>query len=188
MGVKMHLLGFPILSIDCKKTEKIGQLKNNGREWMPQGVETKVNVYDFGQQDEHTKKLKTAIPSGIYDLLKKQGFVNVGIDATTAEFACASARAVVEDHWETRVSRGLRTPAVCRLRQQEWLQKPLVEIRSATGCQPHRTACPCLSLSAGNLEMERDRTCHVCLYHDQLAGQTPDRLRSGLRTHRAYDH
>ena len=86
----MQLLGFPILSIDCKKTEKIGNMKNNGREWMHQGEETQVNVYDFGQKDEHTKKIKKAIPYGIYDILKKEGFVNVGIDANTAEFACAS--------------------------------------------------------------------------------------------------
>jgi transposase len=97
MGLKMQLLGFPILSIDCKKTEKIGHLKNNGREWMPQGEETKVNVYDFGQKDEQTKKIKKAIPYGIYDILKKQGFVNVGIDANTAEFACAS----LERWWKT---------------------------------------------------------------------------------------
>lgn len=96
-GLKMQLLGFPILSIDCKKTEKIGNLKNNGREWMPQGEETQVNVYDFGQKDEQTKKLKKAIPYGIYDILKKQGFVNVGIDANTAEFACAS----LERWWKT---------------------------------------------------------------------------------------
>jgi hypothetical protein len=70
-GLKMQIQGFPILSIDAKKTEKIGNLKNNGKEWMP-------------------KKIKKAIPYGIYDILKKQGFVNVGIDANTAEFAVAS--------------------------------------------------------------------------------------------------
>lgn len=89
-GLRMQLQGFPILSIDAKKTEKIGNLKNNGREWMSKGEETKVNVYDFGEKDEKTKKIKKAIPFGIYDILKKQGFVNVGIDANTAEFAVAS--------------------------------------------------------------------------------------------------
>ena len=90
MGLKMQLQGFPILSLDCKKTEKIGNLKNNGREWLPKGEETNVNVYDFGEKDEKTKQIKKAIPYGIYDILKKQGFVNVGIDANTAEFAVAS--------------------------------------------------------------------------------------------------
>jgi hypothetical protein len=90
MGLNMQLQGFPILSIDCKKREMIGHLKNNGREWMPKGEETHVNVYDVGEKDEKTKQLKKAIPSGIYDILKKQGFVNGGIDANTAEFAVAS--------------------------------------------------------------------------------------------------
>jgi hypothetical protein len=89
-GLKMQLLGFPILSIDAKKTEKIGNLKNNGKEWHPLGEETAVNVYDFGEKDKKTKKIKKAIPYGIYDILKKQGFVNVGIDHNTAEFAVAS--------------------------------------------------------------------------------------------------
>jgi hypothetical protein len=89
-GLKMQLQGFPILSIDAKKTEKIGNLKNNGREWTAKGEETKVNVYDFGEKDPKTKKIKKAIPYGIYDILKKQGFVNVGIDANTAEFAVNS--------------------------------------------------------------------------------------------------
>jgi transposase len=89
-GLKMQIQGFPILSIDAKKTEKIGNLKNNGKEWMPQGKETKVNVYDFGEKDKKTKKIKKAIPYGIYDILKKQGFVNLGMTANTAEFAVSS--------------------------------------------------------------------------------------------------
>jgi Rhodopirellula transposase DDE domain len=93
----MQVQGFPILSIDAKKTEKIGNLKNNGKEWMPKGATTKVNVYDFGEKDKQTKKIKKAIPYGIYDILKKQGCVNVGIDANTAEFAVHS----LTTWWET---------------------------------------------------------------------------------------
>jgi hypothetical protein len=89
-GLKMQIQGYPILSIDAKKTEKIGNMKNNGLAWMARGEETKVNVYDFGEKDPKTKKIKKAIPYGIYDILKKQGFVNVGIDANTAEFAVHS--------------------------------------------------------------------------------------------------
>ena len=92
-GLKMQLQGFPILSIDAKKTEKIGNLKNNGKEWMPKGETTKVNVYDFGERDKKTKKMKKAIPYGIYDVLRKKGFINVGIVANTAEFAVTSLTA-----------------------------------------------------------------------------------------------
>ncbi len=100
-GLKAQLQGFPILSIDAKKTEKIGNMKNAGREWMPPGEDTKVDVYDFGQK-EKTKAGRTrtrkAIPYGVYDVLKKQGFVNVGIDHNTAEFAVAS----LTSWWYTR--------------------------------------------------------------------------------------
>jgi len=89
-GLKMQLQGFPILSIDCKKTEKVGNLRNAGRAWMPKGVTTKVDVYDYGQKDPVTKKVIKAIPYGVYDVNKNKGFVNVGIDANTAEFAVAS--------------------------------------------------------------------------------------------------
>jgi len=89
-GLKMQIQGFPILSIDAKKTEKIGNMKTNGKEWMPKGEETKVDVYDFGKKDTKTKKIKKVIPYGVYDMLKKQGFVNLGIDANTAEFAVSS--------------------------------------------------------------------------------------------------
>jgi len=91
MGLKMQLQEQPIMSIDAKKTEKIGNRKKNGREWMPAGQTTNVDVYDFGHKDPNKKgRTMKAIPYGVYDVLKKQGFVNVGIDHTTAEFAVAS--------------------------------------------------------------------------------------------------
>ncbi len=86
--------GNPILSIDCKKKEKLGNFKNNGREWRKQGKEndTRVNTYDFWNMVKGV-----VAPYGIYDVLKKQGFVNVGIDHDTAAFAVASLR----KWWET---------------------------------------------------------------------------------------
>ena len=81
--------GNPILSIDCKKKEPLGNFKNNGREWAKKGkeYETQVNVYDFPSLAQGH-----ANPYGIYDVLKKQGFVNVGIDHDTAAFAVESIR------------------------------------------------------------------------------------------------
>jgi hypothetical protein len=77
----------PIISVDCKKKELIGHFKNNGREWQAKGEETTVNVYDYlSLADGKT------VPYGVYDLVHKQGFVNVGIDHDTAEFAVESIR------------------------------------------------------------------------------------------------
>jgi transposase len=79
--------GAPIISVDCKKKELLGQFKNHGREWQAKGEETRVNVYDFLSLADGK-----AIPYGIYDLVQNRGFVNVGIDHETAEFAVESIR------------------------------------------------------------------------------------------------
>jgi transposase len=79
--------GNPIISVDCKKKELIGNFKNHGREWQAAGEETEVNVYDFLSVADGK-----AIPYGVYDLVHNRGFVNVGIDHDTAAFAVESIR------------------------------------------------------------------------------------------------
>ena len=79
--------GNPAISVDCKKKELLGNFKNNGREWQAKGEDTCVNVYDYTSLADGK-----AIPYGIYDLVHKSGFVNVGIDHETAEFAVESIR------------------------------------------------------------------------------------------------
>ena len=77
----------PIISVDAKKKELVGNFKNNGRKWMKKGKAEIVNVYDFW----FLAKGK-AIPYGIYDINMNNGFVNVGIDHNTSEFAVESIR------------------------------------------------------------------------------------------------
>lgn len=96
-GLKLQLLGALILSVDAKKTELIGNYKNNGREWVPKGEDTVVNVHDFGEKDKQGKRIK-AIPYGVYNILKKQGFVNVGIDHNTAAFAVESIKRYYQEY------------------------------------------------------------------------------------------
>jgi Rhodopirellula transposase DDE domain len=79
--------GDPAISVDCKKKELLGNFKNNGREWQAKGEDTCVNVYDFASLADGK-----AIPYGIYDVVHKSGFVNVGIDHDTAAFAVESIR------------------------------------------------------------------------------------------------
>jgi len=76
--------GHPVISIDTKKKEIVGNFKNNGKEYRPKGQPREVNDHDFGQQK--------AIPYGIYDIAADEGFVNVGQDHDTAEFAVASLK------------------------------------------------------------------------------------------------
>lgn len=79
--------GNPIISVDCKKKELIGNFKNNVSTWQAKGAQTEVNVSDFLSLADGK-----AIPSGVYDLVHTQGFVNVGLDHDTAEFAVESIR------------------------------------------------------------------------------------------------
>jgi hypothetical protein len=76
----------PIISIDAKKKELIGNFKNEGREWMPKGKPSDVQVYDFLDKTHGIK----AVPYGIYDITKNRGFVNIGTSSDTAVFAGTS--------------------------------------------------------------------------------------------------
>lgn len=81
----------PVISVDCKKKELIGEYKNNGQEWTPVKNPTEVNVYDF--IDKANGK---ASPYGVYDVQNNRGWVNVGISSDTAAFAVSTIR----DWWD----------------------------------------------------------------------------------------
>ena len=87
----------PVISVDTKKKELVGDFKNGGQEWHPQGEPEKVRVHDFMD-----KELGKAIPYGVYDVTNNQGWVNVGIDHDTAYFAAASIRRWWEEMGATR--------------------------------------------------------------------------------------
>jgi transposase len=89
---EFHNAGEPVISVDTKKKELVGNFKNNGRKWQPKGMPAKVNVHDFPD-----KELGKAIPYGIYDLIQNEGWVNVGIDHDTAAFAVAS----IQGWWDS---------------------------------------------------------------------------------------
>ena len=77
--------GEPVISVDTKKKELVGDFKNGGKEWRPQGQPEPVRVHDFPDP-----VLGKAIPYGIYDVNRNEGWVNVGVDHDTAEFAVES--------------------------------------------------------------------------------------------------
>jgi Rhodopirellula transposase DDE domain len=77
----------PVISVDTKKKELVGDFKNAGREWQPQGEPEEVRVHDFMD-----KTLGKAIPYGVYDITENQGWVSVGIDHDTARFAAEAIR------------------------------------------------------------------------------------------------
>ncbi|MGI8424622.1 MAG: ISAzo13 family transposase [Chloroflexota bacterium] len=85
--------GQPTISVDTKKRELVGDFKNAGREWRPQGQPQAVRIHDF-----RDAQLGVAIPYGVYDLNRNDGWVGIGIDHDTAAFAVATIR-----HWWRRM-------------------------------------------------------------------------------------
>ena len=88
--------GQPVVSVDTKKKELVGNFRNAGREWQPTGSPPAVLVHDFPSDAEGK-----AIPYGVYDMARNEGWVSVGRDHDTPAFAVASIR-----HWWQRMGRG----------------------------------------------------------------------------------
>ena len=76
--------GQPVISVDTKKKEQVGDYKNQGREWRPKGSPEEVQIHDFAK--------KHARPYGVYDQTRNEGWVSVGVDHDTATFAVESIR------------------------------------------------------------------------------------------------
>ena len=93
--------GQPVISVDTKKKELVGDFKNAGREWRPQGDPEKVRSHDFID-----KELGKVAPYGVYDLTRNDGWVSVGIDHDTAAFAVASIR-----QWWRKMGRAVYSKA-----------------------------------------------------------------------------
>jgi hypothetical protein len=79
--------GQPVVSVDTKKKELVGDFKTAGQEWQPEGAPEEARMYDF--KDKHLGKV---IPRGVYDLTWDQGWVSVGVDHDTAQFAAEALR------------------------------------------------------------------------------------------------
>src|SRR6516162_6778740 len=83
--------GQPVISVDTKKKELVGNYRNAGSDWRPKGAPQRVKVHDF-----EDKKLGKVAPYGVYDIAADAGWVSVGITCDTAEFAVASIRTWLE--------------------------------------------------------------------------------------------
>jgi hypothetical protein len=97
---RLQKRGQPVVSVDTKKKELVGDFRNAGREWHPRGAPADVRVHDF--QDPALGKV---IPYGVYDITNDQGWVSVGIDHDTAAFAARAIRRWWEDMGDRRFPR-----------------------------------------------------------------------------------
>jgi hypothetical protein len=85
--IEQQARGQPVISVDCKKKELVGNFKNGGREWRRKGEPEVVRVHDF-----MIKENGKAIPYGVYDLTRNAGWVSVGVDHETSAFAVRTIR------------------------------------------------------------------------------------------------
>jgi len=162
--------GEPVISVDTKKKELVGDFKNAGREWRPQGDPQDVRVHDF-----LIEELGRAVPYGIYDLAADAGWVSVGINHDTSAFAVQTIRRWWDEIGSARYPEATRLVITApfdrlRRRRRQWLARASVEARTATSCRRtgdrHRRA----SSPAGHQQMEQDRTPIVFIHLLELAG------------------
>ena len=180
--------GQPVISVDTKKKELIGNYRNGGTDYRPEGKPLRVKVHDFID-----KELGKVAPYGIYDVTANAGFVSLGITSDTAEFAVAAIRT-----WIGRIGwaryPGMRelVPDLIRdhggLRRLEWCPRQIVENAIADPRRRDRRVAPRAPLSAGHVEMEQNRAPDVLLHHTELARTAPHRSRRRRRADRRDDN
>ena len=146
--------GQPVISVDTKKKELIGDYKNAGSDYRRQSDPINVNVHDFID-----KELGKAIPYGVYDIGANAGCVSVGVDHDTAEFAVNAIRRWHETMGRERYptcDRLMITAPFDRLRRRrvQWLARAPVENRTAKARRRNGADDRRLPLSARHVEME----------------------------------
>ena len=151
----------PVISVDTKKKELVGDFKNNGRELRPQGDPEKVRVHDF-----IIPELGRANPYGIYDIAHNTGWVSVGMDHDTAAFAVESIR-----RWWNSMGQSHSTADYGRFRREQRSTSAPLESGTAKVGGRNRLADRGQSSATRNQQVEQDRAPVVFLYQPELAGQ-----------------
>ena len=173
----------PVISVDTKKKELVGDFKNGGRQWRPKGQPTRVRVHDFLIPEQGK-----AIPYGVYDLTRNAGWVSVGIDHDTARFAARTIR-----RWWQKMGRPVypRARSVLitadaggsngsRVRLWKW---ELQQLANRTGLT--LTVC---HFPPGTSKWNKDRASPVLVHQHQLARAAPGESGRDREPHRLHAH
>src|SRR5882762_1348645 len=172
----------PVISVDTKKKELVGDFRNNGREYRPQGNPEEVRVHDF-----LIKELGRAVPYGIYDLAANSGWVSVGVDHDTAAFAVNSIR----QWWRTvgrALSRGDPIADHRRWRGQQRLAGAAVETRVAEAGQRARPRHCGQPPASRHQQVEQNRAPALLLHQPELARQAARQLPGHRRIDLGHHH
>jgi hypothetical protein len=172
----------PVISVDTKKKELVGEFKNPGEEWQPHGQPREVKVHDFPEKGKGK-----AIPYGVYDLACNEGWVSVGIDHDTAQFACASIRRWWQEMGAARFPRATELLITADGGGSNSSRNRLWK-KSLQGWRTNSDDFAGVSLSARHQQMEQDRTSPVLLHHQKLAWASAHHLRGHREPDRQHDH
>ena len=159
----------PIVSVDTKKKELIGNFKNGGTDYRPKGDPRRVNVHDF-----EDKKLGKVVPYGVYDVTANAGFVSVGITSDTAEFAVEVDQLLARTHGTTALSECAGADDHGGLRRLE--RGAALEARTAKAGRPERARDPRPPRTARHIEVEQDRAPDVATHQNWRGRPLTDRL------------
>ena len=175
--------GQPVISVDTKKKELVGEFKTAGREWQPTQTPEHVQVHDFP-----TQAAGKAIPYGVYDMARNEAWVSVGRDHDTSAFAVAAIR-----QWWGMMGRaaysGRHAPADHRrCRRQQRLSHAGVEDRTAAPGRRPPPAHHRLSLPTGHEQVEQDRASALLSHHHELARTRAPDVRNDRRPDRPHQH
>ncbi len=156
--------GEPVISVDTKKKELVGNYANSGQQWRVAKQPQRVKGHDFPGPE-----VPRAYPYGIYDLGRNSGFVNVGTDHDTGAFAVASIRGWWRFEGRRLYPAGPDAVDHRRWRRQQWVAAATLETRVAGLCR-RKWAVPFhLPLSARHQQVEQDRTPTLFVHFVQLA-------------------
>ena len=173
----------PIISVDTKKKELVGNFKNNGREWRPKGKPEQVNVHDFIDP-----KLSRAVPYGVYDIANNAGWVSVGTDHDTASFAVNAIRRWWRTMGRKSHPKATRLMISRRRRRQQRLSRAVVEGRTSETGRRAQAAHHGLPPAARHQQVEQDRASSLLVHHNQLARQALAQLSYHRRTDRRHNN
>jgi hypothetical protein len=140
----------PVISVDTKKKELIGNFKNNGRQWRPKGMPELVNVHDFIDP-----KLSRAVPYGVYDISHNVGWVSVGTDHEHRQLCRPCDPPMVEDHGKEALFQGDTADDLRRWWRQQWLSRPPMEGRASEAGRRAQAPDHGLPSAAGHQQMEQ---------------------------------